>query len=112
MKGLIKVIPESLFCIVDKCREFICGFDIEPYKQEEDVFHWLKLKTLKKVYYDLPFWHQYRDALKKHLHKLHKMYEHAKKFGDEIWLSELAYCHLIKLSNGDVDTNPIFIMDY
>lgn len=40
------------------------------------------------------------------------MAKRSQETGDEIWLSELSYCHLVKLSNGDKHANAVFIMNY
>lgn len=113
MKGLIKVTPESLRSLVESCAENIQNFNKEDYARKEMKWSWRKLKAIEwTVYNGLPFWYQYKEALLSHLNKLLDMAKHAENHGDEIWLSELSYCHLIKLSSGHKRANPIFIMNY
>lgn len=113
MKGLVKVTPESLLDLCSKCAEYMQSFNKEDYSTKELRWSWRKFKKIEwTVYSGLPFWHQYRHGLFPHLKELSDMAKRAQEKGDEIWLSELSYCHLVKLSNGDKHTNPIFIMNY
>lgn len=113
MKGLIKVTPESLRSLAESCAEYMQSFDKEKYAKKEIKWSWRKFRKVEwTVYSGIPFWFQYKEALLSHLKKLSDMAKHAETHGDEIWLSELSYCHLVKLSNGDNRANPIFIMNY
>lgn len=113
MKGLVKVTPESMAQMLEDIKEIMSYLDISAYSETEMVWSWLKFKKIKKTYYNgAPFWYQYRESLIKHLFDLEKMCIQSLKTGDEIWISELSYCHLLKLSRGDKDANPIYIMDY
>lgn len=109
MKGLVKVTPESLISITDNCCIYMNNFKLED---QSFLFHkrfsLFKLKTVSTKVYDAPFWYQYKKSLIQHMHKLQDMADQ----GDEIWLSELSYCHLLMLSKGDVNANPIYIMNY
>ncbi len=113
MKGLVKVTPVSLHGLVQSCLEYMQNFNEEEFEVTELRWSWRKLKKVEcKVYSGLPFWHQYRHGLFPHLKELSDMAKRAQETGDEIWLSELSYCHLVKLSNGDKHANPIYIMNY
>lgn len=113
MKGLIKLTPESLIDLTNGCRDFISNFDKSIYLTKKKVWSWKKLRKVEVyVYSGLPFWYQYKDSLKDHFYELYKVYEQASKFGDEIWLSELAYTHMCLLRDGNRHANPIFIMKY
>lgn len=113
MKGLIKVTPESLIKITDECCIYMRNFNIEPYKTIEYRFVWRKLKKVPfNVYSGLPFWYQHKHALFVHMHKLHDVADNSIKTGDEIYLSQMSYTHLVMLANGDKHANPIYIMNY
>lgn len=113
MKGLVKVTPASLLDLVQSCSEYMRSFDKEKYATRELKWSWLKFKKIERSFYSgLPFWHQYRDGLLPHIKELSDMAKRAERTGDEIWLSELSYCHLVKLANGDKHANPIYIMNY
>lgn len=113
MKGLVKVNPESLDEIVNKICLVMDGFNKECYAEKQMIWSWRKFKKIEWTYYKgMPFWYQYRDSLINHLQKLKRNSNHAKRTGDEIWLSELSYTHLLKMANGDRDSNPIYIMSY
>lgn len=109
MKGLVKVTPESLINLTNKCCIYMNDFSIERYKTIEKRWSWREFKKVDVVAYSgLPFWYGYKKPLINHMHQLHDMADQ----GDEIWLSELSYCHLLMLSNGNKNANPIYIMDY
>ena len=113
MKGLIKVNPEGLIDLTRCICIYMDDFNIDPYKRVKNRFSFLKMRKIENVIYSgCPFWYQYKSALKKHLLELKRMAENAVKNNDEIWLSELSYCHLVMLSNGDKYANPIYIMNY
>ena len=114
MKGLIKVNPQGLIDLTRDICIYMDDFNIDPYKKTENRFSFLSMRKIENITYysNCPFWYQYKGALKKHLFKLKNMAENAIKNNDEIWLSELSYCHLVMLSNGDKHANPIYIMDY
>lgn len=113
MKGLIKLTPESLISLVNDCKKYVDEFDPSFYLTKEKRWSWRHFKTIEfNVYSGLPFWYQYRDSLKDNFYELYKIYEQASKFGDEIWLSELAYTHMCLLRDGNRHANPIFIMEY
>lgn len=89
------------------------AFNKEDYAEKQMVWSWRKFKKVEWTYYKgMPFWYQYKDPLLTHLRNLENMAIQSLKTGDEIWLSELSYCHLLMLSNGDKHANPIYIMDY
>lgn len=71
-------------------------------------FSILKMKHVTEIHHEAPFWHQYKTQLISHLHMLKQMLERP----DPIFISLLAYEHLIKLSKGSEEANPIFIMNY
>jgi hypothetical protein len=109
MKGLVKVTPESLSKITDDCARYINSINREDYATKKRCWSWRKFKMIDVVVYEgLPFWYQYKVELIDFLLMLNDMTYH----GDEIWLSELSYCHLLMLSKGDKNANPIYIMDY
>lgn len=112
MKGMIKMTPESLIELTDKCCQYMNGFNKESCKQVESKFSWWKLRNITKVIYYPPFWYGYRHSLHRHMHHLHDIADNAAKTGDEIWLSQLSYTNMVLLSKGDENANPIFIMDY
>lgn len=113
MKGLVKVTPESLNKLASRCYVFIVDFSTESYGKKELKWSWSKFKKVEWTSYrGLPFWYQYKDSLIRHIEKLHDIADQADEDGDEIWLSELSYCHLVMLSKGDKHANPIYIMNY
>lgn len=112
MKGLVKVTPQSLIELTDKCCQYMNGFNKESCKTLEIKFSWLKMKNITNVVYYPPFWYSYRNSLYRHMHHLHDIADNAIKTGDEIWISQLSYTNMVLLSNGDKNANPIFITDY
>lgn len=113
MKGLVKVTLESILHLVQRAAEYMQNFDKEQYAQKQLVWSWRKFKKVEwTCYKGMPFFYQYMGALLEHMKKLSDMAKNANSSGDEIWLSELSYCHLLMLSNGDKHANPIYIMDY
>lgn len=113
MKGLVKVTPESMAEILAKIQKAMSAFNKEDYAEKQMVWSWRKFKKVEWTYYKgMPFWYQYKDPLLTHLRNLENMAIQSLKTCDEIWLSELSYCHLLMLSNGDKHANPIYIMDY
>lgn len=113
MKGLVKVTPDSIDSIIDKIVAVVDSFNKEDYAHKEMRWSWSKFKKIEwTVYSRMPFWYQYKDGLISHLQKLKSNASHARKTGDEIWLSELSYTHLIKMSDGNRDANPIYIINY
>lgn len=113
MKGLIKVTPESLFELARKSEQYMQSFDKEKFSTNETRWSWRKFKKIDvTVYSELPFWYAYKIELIMHMKSLSDMAYRSIKTGDEIWLSELSYCHLVKLSNADETANPIYIIDY
>lgn len=113
MKGLIKLTPESLISLVNDCKKYVFDFDASIYLVKEKRWSWRYFKTVEfTVYSGIPFWYQYRGSLEDHFYKLYKIYEQASEFGDEIWMTELAYTHLCLLKAGSRHANPIYIMDY
>ena len=113
MKGLVKVTPESLCEIIDKIHFVMGSFDTSIYVEKKMIWSWTNFKKVEWICYSgMPFWYQYREPLTSHLQKLKQMESRSRQFGDEIWLSELSYCHLIMMSNGEKRANPIYIMDY
>ena len=114
MKGLVKLTPESLIDLNNKCINYIQDFDLytEENKRTMQKFSWSKLRKIDHVYYDAPFWYQYKSGLVDHFYGLYKMYCQAVENNDEIWLSELSYKHMCLLKDGSDKANPIFIMNY
>lgn len=113
MKGLIKVTPDSLDKIIDDIYQVMESFNKDDYASKELKWSWRKFKKIEWTCYGgLPFWYQYKNSLIEHLQELKRNALHAKKHGDEIWLSELSYTHLLKMANGDKHANPIYIMNY
>lgn len=113
MKGLIKVTPQSINEIIDSIHIVMESFNKDDYLEKKMVWSWRKFKKVEFFYYrGMPFWYQYKDSLISHLQKLRQNSSHAERTGDEIWLSELSYTHLIKMANGDKYANPIYIMNY
>ena len=113
MKGLIKVTPESLLNMVNSASEYMQSFNKEDYAEKQTIWSWRKFKKVEWTYYKgMPFFYQYRNSLLPHMKKLSDIAKNAINTGDEIWLSELSYCHLLMLSKGDSNANPIYIMDY
>lgn len=113
MKGLVRVTPDSLCDTIDKIHVVMESFDISRYSEKKMIWSWRKFKKVEWTCYSgLPFWYQYRNGLIEHLQELKDMENKARQFGDEIWISELSYCHLVKMSNGDKYANPIYIMNY
>lgn len=113
MKGLVKVTPESLISMVQASSEHMQSFNKEQYAEKQMCWSWRKFRKVEWTYYKgMPFWYQYRESLLSHMKKLSDIAKHAVNTGDEIWLSELSYCHLLMLSKGDKDANPIYIMRY
>ena len=113
MKGLVKVTPESLLNMVNSASEYMQSFNKEDYAEKQMIWSWRKFKKVEWTYYKgMPFCYQYKDSLFEHLKNLEYMAIQSLKTGDEIWLSELSYRHLLMLSKGDKHANPIYIMDY
>ena len=113
MKGLIKVTPESLAQILSDIQKLVDSFNKEDYTQKQMIWSWRKFKKVEwTCYKGMPFWYQYNGSLFEHLKNLEYMAIQSLKTGDEIWLSELSYRHLLMLSKGDKQANPIYIMDY
>lgn len=113
MNGLVKVSPKSLYELIFSAKERIETYDKTPHIQIERVWSWKKFcKVDKVVYRGLPSWLFYKRSLICRFDELNKISIQAEKYGDEIWLSELCYTHLVKLSNGDKDANPVFITSY
>lgn len=113
MKGLVKVTPASLNEIIDSIHLVMSSFNKDEYATKEMRWSWCNFKKVEWTCYSgLPFWYQYRNNLVLHLQKLKSNSSHAERTGDEIWISELSYSHLLMLSNGDKGANPIYIMDY
>lgn len=114
MKGLVKLTPESLIDLNNQCIDYVKNFDLytNERKRTERRFSWLNIKSIEHVYYDAPFWYQYKSGLIDHFYGLYKMYCQAVKNGDEIWLSEISYKHMCLLKDGSDKANPIFIMNY
>ena len=113
MKGLVKVTHESMADLIERVSGVIIEFKKEDYARKEMKWSWRKFKIIEwTIYSRMPFWYQHKDSLIDHLHKLKTMQYQSQKSGDEIWMSELSYCHLLKMANGDRDANPIFIMNY
>lgn len=113
MNGLIKLTPESLYKLITECMDYMGDFDIEPYKKTEFRWSWSKFKKVKiDCYSGLPFWYQYKKSLERHFTELNQVYENAKIYNDEIWLSELSYKNMCLLKSGDRYANPIYIMNY
>ena len=113
MKGLVRVTPESLAEILADIQKTMQKFKKEDYAEKQMIWSWRKFKKVEWIYYKgMPLWYQYKDSLVSHLSKLESMAIQSLKTGDEIWLSELSYCHLLMLSKGDVNANPIYIMNY
>ena len=113
MKGLVKVTPESLLDLCSKCAECMQSFNKEEYAKKGIRWSWRKFKKVEwTVYSGLPSWHQYRHGLFSHLKELSDIAKRSQETGDEIWLSELSYCHLVKLANGGKHANPVFIINY
>ena len=113
MKGLVKLTPESALQLSKECVEYMQDFDIEPYKTTEHVFNLFKMRKSKRVIYNgLPFWHQYKNGLIRHMSELRLMAENAKKHNDEVWLSELSYKNMVLLKDGDEHANAVYILNY
>ena len=113
MKGLVKITPKSLNEIIDSIHGVMESFDKDKYATKELIWSWRKFKKVEwTCYKGMPFWYQYKDSLMAHLKKLRTNSSHAERTGDEIWISELSYSHLLLLSNGDKHANPIYIMNY
>ena len=113
MKGLVKVTPESMAQILSDIQKVVGSFNKEDYAEKQMIWSWSKFKKVEWTYYKgMPFWYQYKDSLLEHLKNLEYMAIQSLKTGDEIWLSELSYCHMIMLSNGNKHANPIYIMNY
>lgn len=113
MKGLVKVTPESMSQILSDIRAVIENFNKDAYAKKIMIWSWRKFKKVECTHYSgMPFWYQYKDSLFYHLKDLENMAIHSLKTGDEIWISELSYCHLLRLASGDKYANPIYIMDY
>lgn len=113
MKGLVKVSPSGLINLVNKCRKVILDFDRTPYIKIEKRWSWRKLRKIDvEILYCPPHWYGYKSSLHRHFDSLLDNALNAQGSEDEIWLSELSYTHLFKLSNSDHDANPIYIMDY
>jgi hypothetical protein len=113
MKGLVKVNPKGLIELLINITTMMHDFDIELYKTVEKRFSILKMRKVEHIVYsDCPFWYQYRNDLKDHFRNMYAMAERAAINNDELWLSELSYCNMVMLANGDKHANPIYIMNY
>lgn len=113
MKGLIKVRPQSLKQLCKDCLVVIRDFDTTTCaKVEYKEWSWKLWKKITKTYTKTPNWYHYRKSLVTHLEVLVDNAIRAGDNGDELWLSELSYTHLVKLSKGDAKTNSIYILDY
>jgi len=112
MKGLFELSPSSAIGLAIDAIEYMNNFDIEPYKQTEERFSFLKLRKVKTTYYNCPFWYQEKEALILHFEKIKASAERAAKNGDKIFLSELSYTNSVMLINGNDRANPIYIRNY
>lgn len=113
MNGLVKVTPESLISLIEYCMDYMGDFDIanQP-KIKREFWSWSKFRFIEEFGYKAPSWYGYKKSLTNHFHELHDMALNARKFNDEIWLSELSYKNMVLLKNGNEDANPIYIMNY
>lgn len=113
MKGLVKVSPKSLKSL---CKEYLItirDFDTSLCeKVEYQSWSWKRFKKVSKFYTKVPNWYHYRNSLVDHLETLTNNAIRASNNEDELYLSELSYSHLVKLSKGDYDTNSIYILNY
>jgi len=113
MQGLVKATPDSIDKIVDDIHRTMGEFNKCDYARTTLKFSWKKLRKVEYTHYPrLPFWYQYRESLVDHLQALKINASNARKNGDEIWLSEISYTHLLKLASGNRDANPIYIISY
>lgn len=113
MNGLVNVTPESLINLIECCMDYMRNFNVENCeKYTYKTWSWIGFKWTEHAIYDAPFWYGYKESLVRHFHELHDMALNARKFGDEIWLSELSYKNMVLLKNGNDDANPIYITNY
>lgn len=107
MKGYVELSYNNGMRIIKSCRTFMSKpivYEIKTYQK----FSLIKFKWVDCEYKVVPYWYGDKKQLFDYLGNLEEMLN----LGDKVNMSLLCYENLIKLSNGDKDTNSTYILNY
>lgn len=106
LKNGVQLSKDNGLDLISRCFHVIETTQLKKVKVTK--FSIFRMRRVTEVNFIAPFWYRYKADLLAYFEVLKQMLERP----DPIFISLLAYEHLIKLSKGSEEANPIFIMNY